>query len=104
MKRENKEYYEKIASKVRVDIIKAIYEAGSGHPGGSLSATDIMNAGVSRRQVKGFLKSSDILWLDKLPLEEIYSDEYHCRFHWENKNIREAAASVFADIHCDVHV
>jgi len=44
MKRENKEYYEKIASKVRVDIIKAIYEAGSGHPGGSLSATDIMTA------------------------------------------------------------
>jgi Transketolase, N-terminal subunit len=44
MKRENKEYYEKIASRVRVDIIKAIYEAGSGHPGGSLSAADIMTA------------------------------------------------------------
>lgn len=44
MKRENKEYYEKIASRVRVDIIKAIYEAGSGHPGGSLSAADIITA------------------------------------------------------------
>ena len=36
--------YEKIASKVRVDIIKAIYNAGSGHPGGSLSAADIVTA------------------------------------------------------------
>ena len=37
-------YFEKIASKVRVDVIKAIYHAGSGHPGGSLSAADIVTA------------------------------------------------------------
>ncbi len=36
--------YEKIASKIRVDIVKAIYHAGSGHPGGSLSAADIVTA------------------------------------------------------------
>ncbi len=33
---------ETIASKIRVDVIKAIYNAGSGHPGGSLSAADIV--------------------------------------------------------------
>mgnify|MGYP001001351928 CR=1 FL=1 len=27
---------------LRIDILKMIYEAGSGHPGGSLSAIDIM--------------------------------------------------------------
>ena len=32
----------KIARDIRVDIIKEIYLSGSGHPGGSLSAADIM--------------------------------------------------------------
>lgn len=29
------------ARQLRVDVIKAIYGAGSGHPGGSLSAAEI---------------------------------------------------------------
>jgi len=33
---------EKIANDIRIDIIKQTYYAGSGHPGGSLSAADIM--------------------------------------------------------------
>lgn len=37
-------YYEDLAAKVRVDIIKAIHMAGSGHPGGSLSAADLVTA------------------------------------------------------------
>ncbi len=36
--------YEDIASKIRIDIIKAVHSAGSGHPGGSLSAADIVTA------------------------------------------------------------
>ncbi len=44
MKRENREYYEGIAAKVRVDVIKAVYNGGSGHPGGSLSAADLVTA------------------------------------------------------------
>lgn len=36
--------YESIAKKVRIDIIKAVHQAGSGHPGGSLSAADIVTA------------------------------------------------------------
>lgn len=35
---------EKIAAKVRVDVIKEIYHAGSGHPGGSLSSADLVTA------------------------------------------------------------
>lgn len=44
MKRHSSAYYEKIAAKVRIDVIRALYHAGSGHPGGSLSAADIMTA------------------------------------------------------------
>jgi Transketolase, N-terminal subunit len=33
---------EKTAQSIRVDIIKEIFHAGSGHPGGSLSAADIL--------------------------------------------------------------
>jgi transketolase len=36
------ERLKKIACDIRVDIIKETYHAGSGHPGGSLSAADIM--------------------------------------------------------------
>lgn len=35
---------EKTASQVRIGIVKAIHNAGSGHPGGSLSAADIVTA------------------------------------------------------------
>ena len=30
--------------KIRIDVIRAIHNAGSGHPGGSLSAPDIVTA------------------------------------------------------------
>lgn len=36
------EKLKKIASDIRIDIIKETYQAGSGHPGGSLSAADIV--------------------------------------------------------------
>ena len=36
--------YEDIASRIRIDIIKAVHKAGSGHPGGSLSATEMLVA------------------------------------------------------------
>lgn len=44
MKREKIEYYEEIARRIRIDIIKAVHNAGSGHPGGSLSAADLITA------------------------------------------------------------
>lgn len=44
MKREKIEYYEEIARRIRIDTIKAVHNAGSGHPGGSLSAADLITA------------------------------------------------------------
>ncbi|MBN7772889.1 transketolase [Clostridium aminobutyricum] len=35
---------EQMANNIRIDIIRAVHAAGSGHPGGSLSATDIVTA------------------------------------------------------------
>jgi transketolase len=36
--------FEELARKVRIDVIKEVFNAGSGHPGGSLSAADIVTA------------------------------------------------------------
>lgn len=63
-----------------------------------LWAVNKMNAGVSKRQVKGYLKTNDILWIKHLPPEEIYGDEYACRFHWENEEIRCYLLDIFTKI------
>ena len=39
---------QEIARKARVNVIKMLHEAGSGHPGGSLSACDIMTVLLNR--------------------------------------------------------
>ena len=44
MSNRNYDELKETARKIRVDVIRAIHEAGSGHPGGSLSATDILTA------------------------------------------------------------
>lgn len=52
-----------IAKRVRKDIIEMIYGAGSGHPGGSLSATDILVAlyfGVMEGEDKFFLSNGHV--------------------------------------------
>lgn len=36
--------YQEIAARVRTDIVKVVHSAGSGHPGGSLSAADLVTA------------------------------------------------------------
>ena len=36
--------FEELARKIRIDVIKEVFSAGSGHPGGSLSAADIVTA------------------------------------------------------------
>lgn len=42
MKITNVKQLEKIANEIRIDIIETVYRAQSGHPGGSLSCTDIL--------------------------------------------------------------
>ena len=44
MERKELSLYEETARKIRIDIVKAVTLAGSGHPGGSLSAADIITA------------------------------------------------------------
>jgi transketolase len=52
-----------IAKKVRKDIVEMIYAAGSGHPGGSLSAVEILVAlyfGILGKEDKFFLSNGHI--------------------------------------------
>ena len=42
MKKKNKEGLENIASKIRLGILEEVYQAQSGHPGGSLSIADLL--------------------------------------------------------------
>ena len=42
MNNDKKLFLEKKANKIRKDIINLVYKAGSGHPGGSLSVTDLI--------------------------------------------------------------
>ena len=44
MERKDKAYYEEVAKRIRVDVIKELWHSGSGHPGGSLSMTDLLTA------------------------------------------------------------
>lgn len=47
-----------------------------------------MNSGVHRRQVTGYLKNRSPLWLEQMDSALIYADEFFCRYHWENEEIR----------------
>jgi transketolase len=52
-----------VAKKVRLDIIEMIYKAGSGHPGGSLSATEILTSlyfGIMEPGDKFFLSNGHV--------------------------------------------
>ena len=44
MSNRNYDELKETARKIRVDVIRAIHEAGSGLPGGALSASDILTA------------------------------------------------------------
>ena len=44
MSQSNYREFEEMASRLRVDVIKAVHKAGSGHPGGSLSIADVVTA------------------------------------------------------------
>ncbi len=58
---------EKIAKEIRKNIIKQVYEAKSGHPGGSLSCTDILTVlyfnqmNVSEKEPEDFVRDRFVL-------------------------------------------
>ena len=61
--------YEKIASKIRTDVINEVHSAGSGHPGGSLSAADIVTA-LYFREMNIDPKKPDMKGRDKFILSK----------------------------------
>ena len=57
-----------------------------------------VNKGISRRQVIGYLKTQDLLWVGEFPAETVYSDEFSCRFHWENNDIKCQLMEIFTKV------
>lgn len=57
-----------------------------------------MCSSVSRRQIRGLIKSREIYWMEDLGRSIFCQNEYHCRFHWENECVREHLEPVFQDI------
>lgn len=57
-----------------------------------------MNKGVDKKQVKNYLKADYVLWLDAFKETEIYENEYRCRFHWENGEIRRGIMEIFTKV------
>lgn len=56
------------------------------------------NSGVSRRQTAGYLKTRDIFWMPAFDPALICADEYACRFHWENTEIRKDLLEIFTKV------
>lgn len=67
MKITNVEELKKIANEIRIDIIKQVYNAGSGHPGGSLSSADILTVlyfnqmNINEKEPKALLRDRFVL-------------------------------------------
>ncbi len=56
------------------------------------------NAGVDKKEVKRYLKSDRIVWLEMMPVQNIYALEYTSKFYWEDHYIRERLDEMFTQI------
>ncbi|MGC2872421.1 hypothetical protein ACPW7J_10570 [Ihubacter sp. rT4E-8] len=57
-----------------------------------------VNNGISRRQIASYLKTKDIIWVPGFDPALIYADEFVCRFHWENEEIRNNLLEIFTKV------
>lgn len=57
-----------------------------------------MNPGVDKKQVRNYLKSNHLLWMEMVNPGSIYEDEYRCRFHWENTEIQKKFLEIFTKV------
>ncbi len=57
-----------------------------------------VTSGINKKQVRDYLKTSKILWLEAVEMEQIYKDEYLCRFHWENQEIQRKLLEIFTKV------
>lgn len=83
-----------IAGKNRFRILKHLKESGCN----VIWAANKWNKNVSKRQINGYIHEKVDYWIPQLPLEEIYRDEYACRFHWDNREIRNLLLPVFTKL------
>lgn len=60
------------------------------------------NPGINRRQVSGYLKTNELIFIEEFPIEIIYGDEFFCKFHWQNKDIRCKLMDIFTKVSHDL--
>lgn len=65
-------------------------------------AVNRMNPGVTKRQIRSFLKSGSLSWIPDIPARNFYEDEFRCLFHWENPDIKEALSPLIGDFSRDI--
>jgi hypothetical protein len=59
---------------------------------------NMMNEGVSMRQIRGYLKTGDIIAVPDFGRNLAFADEFACRFHWQNEVVREKLMPVFTEL------
>lgn len=57
-----------------------------------------MNDGVSKRQIQGFLREEQILYLNDIPPEAVYTGEFRCRLPHADGKVMEVFADSFTKI------
>ena len=57
-----------------------------------------VNNGINKREVKKYLKSENVFWLENIASEKIYASEYSSAFFWENGEIRNIMDRLFTEI------
>lgn len=65
-------------------------EAKQGGAPGFFWIVNFMNAGVGKKEIMRFLGSRNVGFVPALEAVWFYEDEYFCRFHYENEEIRKA--------------
>lgn len=57
-----------------------------------------MNDGVNKRQVRSYLKTSQIIWIPLFSADKIYQCEYNCRFIWKDAEIKREILEIFTKV------
>lgn len=57
-----------------------------------------MNDGVSRRQIQGFLREEQVLYMEEMPAETVYTAEFRCMLPHGDREIMEKSEGVFTKI------
>ncbi len=80
--------------KDRIRMLKKMGNAGNK----VIWAVNRMNDGVSRRQMRGFLKEEDIVYIEEAETRAVYTGEFRCELPHSNPEIMDISREAFTKI------